>query len=447
MWPRISATVLSGTLVSLSAPILLDTTRFPKYNIPTMTVYRRGKRGIYYMDFIIRGLRVKESTGKTRKREALLVETKRRAEITERLTGKGTPEKKAPTGEQFPLDNLTRNPSPQMKLKDAVERCYEERWKHTKSNTFTHNRAKSLVILIGNLDLPQITESVIEQMRSKLRRKRKAPATINRSCATLKTILLMANRRWKMLDRVPYIEMQKESLGRVRFLSEQEETKLLSLLQEHPIAHWRVAADIVAVLLDTGMRVGELLSLLVKDVNFESNLIHIWFNKADKPRSIPMTSRVREIMEKQCADRIGRVFPVKQDLLSRAWNSARKTMGLTNDPQFVPHALRHTCASRLVQAGVDLYTVQRYLGHSTIRVTERYAHLSPAMLRDAAQALEKPWIGVGANTPPAISWRGGSSKCVILQRTGAQPRAANPLFPGSNPGAASIYFGDLANSG
>ena len=99
-------------------------------------------------------------------------------------------------------------------------------------------------------------------------------------------------------------------------------------------------------------------------------------------------------LAKQCADRIGRVFPVKQDLLSRAWDSARETMGITDDHQFIPHACRHTCASRLVQAGVDLYTVQRFLGHSTIRVTERYAHLSPLMLQTAAQALEKQKIGV-----------------------------------------------------
>jgi len=177
-------------------------------------------------------------------------------------------------------------------------------------------------------------------------------------------------------------------------LSEQEETKLLTLLRGHPIAHWWVTADIVVILLDTGMRVGELLSLLVKDINFETNLIHIWVNKGDRPRSVPMTSRVREIMAKQCADRIGRVFPVKQDLLSRAWDSARETMGITDDHQFIPHACRHTCASRLVQAGVDLYTVQRFLGHSTIRVTERYAHLSPLMLQTAAQALEKQKIGV-----------------------------------------------------
>jgi integrase len=108
----------------------------------------------------------------------------------------------------------------------------------------------------------------------------------------------------------------------------------------------------------------------------------------------PMTRRVREIMENPCKDRIGRMFPVKQDLLSRAWDSARETMGLLDDPEFVPHACRHTCASRLVQAGVDLYTVKEILGHSTIKVTERYAHLSPTMLQTAAQALEKPKVGV-----------------------------------------------------
>ena len=63
-------------------------------------------------------------------------------------------------------------------------------------------------------------------------------------------------------------------------------------------------------------------------------------------------------------------------------------MRLEADKQFVLHALRHTCASRMVQAGVDLYSIKEILGHSTIKVTERYAHLSPARLRSAIDALE-----------------------------------------------------------
>jgi len=63
-------------------------------------------------------------------------------------------------------------------------------------------------------------------------------------------------------------------------------------------------------------------------------------------------------------------------------------MGYGTDKEFVLHALRHSCASRLVNAGIDLYVVKEWLGHSSIQITERYAHLNPTKLAQAAEALE-----------------------------------------------------------
>lgn len=59
-------------------------------------------------------------------------------------------------------------------------------------------------------------------------------------------------------------------------------------------------------------------------------------------------------------------------------------MRLSFDAQFTPHCLRHTCASRLVQSGVGIRVVQEWLGHKTIQMTMRYAHLSPTSLHEAA---------------------------------------------------------------
>jgi site-specific recombinase XerD len=63
-------------------------------------------------------------------------------------------------------------------------------------------------------------------------------------------------------------------------------------------------------------------------------------------------------------------------------------MGLEGDKEFVIHSTRHTCASRMVNAGVDLYVVKEVLGHSSIQVTEKYAHLAPHKLSDAVAVLE-----------------------------------------------------------
>jgi integrase len=64
-------------------------------------------------------------------------------------------------------------------------------------------------------------------------------------------------------------------------------------------------------------------------------------------------------------------------------------MGLKDDKQFVPHALRHTCASRLAQGGMTIQKIQRWLGHKSLTQTMRYAHLTPADLVEGAGLLER----------------------------------------------------------
>ena len=86
----------------------------------------------------------------------------------------------------------------------------------------------------------------------------------------------------------------------------------------------------------------------------------------------------------------GRVkpFSISVHEAERAWQWVRAEMGLMRDKEFVIHALRHTCASRLVNGGVDLYVVKEWLGHSSIQITERYAHLNPTKLVQAVEVLE-----------------------------------------------------------
>jgi site-specific recombinase XerD len=83
------------------------------------------------------------------------------------------------------------------------------------------------------------------------------------------------------------------------------------------------------------------------------------------------------------------VFSVSPHSFRQTWDRAKVTLGLSDDAQLVPHALRHTTASRLVQRGVTLKVVQEWLGHKTITVTMRYAHLAPANLLAAVKVLEE----------------------------------------------------------
>ena len=135
-------------------------------------------------------------------------------------------------------------------------------------------------------------------------------------------------------------------------------------------------------------RLSEVLDLRYDDINFETNLISIWINKGDRPRSIPMTERVGAILKNRKCNGASKPFTVDKHQAGTAWDWTRKKMGYMDDPEFVLHALRHTTATRLIDKGIDLYTVKEWLGHSTIQVTERYAHLNPAKLVHAAMMLE-----------------------------------------------------------
>jgi len=211
-------------------------------------------------------------------------------------------------------------------------------------------------------------------------------ATVNRYLATIKTLLRHHRQPWE------HIQLKKESKGRIRVLSRDEEGMVVSLLRDtvhnSKRCHFPEVADLVEVLVDTGCRLSEVLDLRYDDINFEANLITIWINKGDKPRSIPMTKRVGTLLQTRKINEASKPFTIDRDQAENAWTWVRKTMGLSGDTEFVMHALRHTTATRLIDKGIDLYTVKEWLGHSTIQVTERYAHLNPDKLVHAVHVLQ-----------------------------------------------------------
>jgi integrase len=198
----------------------------------------------------------------------------------------------------------------------------------------------------------------------------------------LSKILTTALDRGYILKK-PKIDKLKESQGRVRFLSDKEELSLLMMLQS---IEYSDVADFVRCLIDTGCRVSELLRLTREDMN--GDILTLWVTKNNQARSIPMTRRVKSILLRLTENQQMPFSNVDKSRIRSGWDRAKKMMGLENDRQFVPHCLRHTCASRLVQRGVPLTTVKEWLGHKSIQVTMRYSHLSPQSLIDAVKVLE-----------------------------------------------------------
>ena len=325
-----------------------------------MSVYKRGDKGVFYMNFTVDKVRVTRSTGKFTKKEAKLVEAveKKRMMVDGALSPR---EKRA-----F------------MKFSEAIQKVYDERWKGNKDGMKSYRNAEIIMGMIGDIQISKIDEDVITELVVSIEAKGNKPATVNRYLAALKTVLRHLKQPWD------HIKLKREPKGRIRVITDKEEGRVLELLRNTVHGprryYYSEVADLVEVLVDTGCRLSEVLDSRYEDIDFTSNLISIWINKGERPRSIPMTNRVRNILETRKRSNPEKPFTINNDQAQKGWNWARKQMGFGSNEEFVLHALRHTCASRLVNKGVDLYVVKVWLGHSSIQVTEKYAHLDPTKL-------------------------------------------------------------------
>jgi len=342
-----------------------------------VTVYLRGNKWV--MDFQVLGHRVSKSTGVPRN-------------DTRRDKGRRQAERAEDAEMKRLRDELTGicESSSSMKLSDAIDKIYEERWMSLRDGEKSYRTAFRIMEIIGDLYLSDITNDVVASLGKELKARGNRPATINRNYACLKTILRSAAREWDAIDKVPFFRMEKETQGRIRVITKDELKTITTAFDQWNVPEF---GHLALVLVNTGMRLGEALALKYSDVDFKEGLIHVWENKSDVPRSIWMIPLVRDILDvrKNIMNREGeeRFFPMTTDQCQHYWKKVRSLMGLDGDTQFVWHALRHTCASRLVQRGADLYVVKELLGHSTIKVTERYAHLAPSNLKQAVQLLQE----------------------------------------------------------
>lgn len=333
-----------------------------------MSVYKRGDKAVFYMNFTINGVRVFKSTGCYTKKEAKQVEANEKQKL---------------------IDDAAITPqerNARMLLSDAIDIVYDARWKHTKDSHRSLSRAKNILKHIGNIALIDVNSATVTKLVNALEKLNSRTGTINRYLAALKTIM---NHHEQPIRQ---IKLRKEGKGRIRVVSRDEEINAVDLLRNTCHGKRRYfypdVADLVEVLVDTGMRLSEMLNIEYNDINFDTNLLSIWINKGDRPRSIPMTTRVRRILQVRKSSNAARPFTLHPYQAENAWRWVRKEMGLFSETEFILHALRHTCASRLVNKGIDLYVVRDWLGHSSIQVTERYAHLAPHKLAHAAMVLE-----------------------------------------------------------
>jgi len=255
----------------------------------------------------------------------------------------------------------------------------------------------------GNMLLKKFNTRFLEQFQTQNLEKGNKPATVNRYIATIKHMFTKADE-WEMvskdvLERVRKVKLLPEHNWRLRFLSVEECQSLIDACDSH-------LRPIVIVALNTGMRKGEILSLRWEQIDLKHGFILLEVTKNGERREIPINDTVREVFQSIIRrldvpfvfydPRVGNPY---QDV-KRSFPSACRRAGIKD---FRFHDCRHTFGSQLVMAGIDLTTVKELLGHKTIAMTMRYAHLAPSHKVKAVCILDDTLKGKSPFTPDSMS--------------------------------------------
>tara|TARA_R100001015_G_scaffold3089_1_gene1016 strand:+ start:3402 stop:4397 length:996 start_codon:yes stop_codon:yes gene_type:complete len=260
-------------------------------------------------------------------------------------------------------------------------------WSRQKSADHTFNRMLKVIDHFGDdRDVSDITSYDLEAYVLGLRSEGNGPATINRKIAIAGKVFNYAHRHG-LIKIKPTVAKQREPNGRMKFYSKEDELKILEDLASEPDLQ-----DFFAVLIDTGMRRGEALSVEWFDVNFTANQINLSdpdMIKTSLPRSIPMTKRVADILYRRLSDNLEWPFPFTSSVIDHTLAKLRRKGLLSSVESALFHTCRHTFISRLIQKGVPLVTVKTLAGHRSIQTTMRYAHLAPNNMTDAVLLLEE----------------------------------------------------------
>jgi len=223
-------------------------------------------------------------------------------------------------------------------------------------------------------------------------------STINRELSLLSSAINYARREWEWEIPNPVSGRKpKNGDGRVRWISRTEAAALLR--EARAVPH---LADFIRLALHTGCRKQELLGLEWNRVNLNERLIVLEaeHTKAGKRRFVPLNQTARDALVSRMRFRAkfcpasGWVFARRNgNRIKDVKRSFKSACSRAKIEDFRIHDLRHTCAAWLVSASVPLTEVRDLLGHSTVKMTERYAHLAPDNVRAAVEKLDRSQSG------------------------------------------------------
>ena len=281
-------------------------------------------------------------------------------------------------------------------VKDALDHAWNLKWSKAKGSHAKEYLKAKVAAEIGDVKLSKLDYNRIEQWVMELQEADKANATIKSRLYCLSFALkLAAKKGW--ISAVPPLPEVETGARKIRWLRDEpdEEALILKACGALSPDACRVMAWAIVFLLDTGCRLSELLTFRPKGLSQQGALFED--RKAGDNLRVPLTPRAKEAIEALLEDSywMARVRGANvdkkrcrsaQNWMTHQFTTVRNAAGLRDVSL---HTMRHTCASRLVQAGVSLYDVRKLLGHSSITVTERYAHLAPTGLERVVDVLHR----------------------------------------------------------
>ncbi|MBK1670016.1 integrase [Rhodovibrio sodomensis] len=260
---------------------------------------------------------------------------------------------------------------------------------------------------LGHIVLAELTPGAVAEARDNIAAdtvrgdRKRSPGSVNRYLAALGHALKVGAEEWGWLEHSPMSSVRKlkEPKGRVRYLNETERVRLLNACKEsrEPLLY-----PIVLIAMLTGMRKGELLSLTWDQVDLERSRVILHDTKNDERRPVSLPRPAREQLEPLQADATSDavyVFPnadgTKPIDIRAAWEAARELAGLQD---FRFHDLRHTTASYLAMNNASVAEIAAVLGHKSLQMTQRYAHLSEQHAADVVERMSQEVMPTDRNT-------------------------------------------------
>lgn len=284
------------------------------------------------------------------------------------------------------LDRIARGGRERFTLRAAVGRFLSEHLPTIRASTAQRYKisARALLDRLGSLHLDEVTRPRLSEFVAYRKGQKRSASTIRHDLAVLSKIYSLACNAWEWADANPVRSFDKSAIGRVnwriRFLTPAEEHKLRRELR-HP-----VVTAVALGSLYTGMRRGEVMGLRWTDFDWDRSEIYLKTTKGGVPRVVPMSDTARAHFKAQPRHITSKLVfctpdgrPFSQDTMHQSFARA---MARAKIEDFKFHDLRHTFATRFVQAGGRIERLQLILGHTTIQMTMRYAHLAIGDLHD-----------------------------------------------------------------